>query len=363
MFLHKGAIAQSSSEKAYSVEVVAGEFNFPWSLAFLPDGDFLVTERNGTLKHVTSKGDVTTVGGLESQKVAVAGQGGLLDVVLDPGFPVNQTLYIALAWGEPADNALRVVRAKLDANRLVDVTPIFTAGPNKKTPVHYGGRMAFLPDGTLLITSGDGFDYREDAQRVNNHLGKILRINTDGTPAADNPFTDQGELAKAVFSLGHRNPQAVLFDPIRRVIFSHEHGPAGGDEVNIIEPGVNYGWPIVTNGKDYSGASISPFTEYPGMKGPWIDWTPSIAPSGMAVYYGQAFPELNGHLLVTSLKDKNLRIIELNGLDVLSQQLWMEEESMRLRDVRVGPDGNIYLLTDEAAGKVLKLAPTRKITP
>jgi glucose/arabinose dehydrogenase len=289
----------------------------------------------------------------------VKGQGGLLEVVLHPNFASNQWVYISYAMGNDDKNALQVMRAKLMGNELVEQQVVFTVTPFKSTPVHFAGRMAFLPDNTLLITSGDGFDYREDAQRLNSLLGKIIRINDDGTVPANNPFATENPDSPSnyVFSYGHRNHQGILFDSERNVIFSNEHGPDGGDELNIIQAGVNYGWPVITQGLDYIGSRISPFTEYANMQQPIVDWTPSIAPSGMAVHQGHLFSELNGDLLVSVLKFKEVRWLQMDGLKVVGQTSLFKDLEQRIRDVRVHPDGSIYILTDSDKGKILRIIP------
>ncbi len=290
-----GLAAKSAKFPRYQIQEVASDLNFPWSLAFLPDGGLLVTERTGKLKRVRKDGVYKLISGLPTD-IYVKGQGGLLDIVLHPNFTSNSLLYISYATGDDDKNALKVVRAKLTDNKLTDHLVVFNVTPYKSTPVHFAGRMAFLPDNSLLVTSGDGFDYREDAQRLNSLLGKTIRINDDGSLPKNNPFVREitGSPSNYVFSYGHRNHQGILYDPKRNMIFSNEHGPDGGDELNIIRKGLNYGWPVITYGLDYIGSRISPFTEYENMQQPILDWTPSIAPSGMAVHYGEMFKALNG---------------------------------------------------------------------
>jgi glucose/arabinose dehydrogenase len=351
--------AQQAPFPSYKIQEVASGLNFPWSLAFLPDGSLLVTERTGKLTRV-SNGEVSApITGLPVD-MYVKGQGGLLEVVLHPNFASNQWVYISYAMGNDDKNALQVMRAKLIGNELVEQQVVFTVTPFKSTPVHFAGRMAFLPDNTLLITSGDGFDYREDAQRLNSLLGKIIRINDDGSVPTNNPFVAENPDSPSnyVFSYGHRNHQGLLFDSERNVIFSNEHGPDGGDELNIIQAGVNYGWPVITQGLDYIGSRISPFTEYANMQQPRLDWTPSIAPSGMAVHQGNLFSELNGDLLVSVLKFKEVRWLHMDGLNVVGQTSLFKELEQRIRDVRVHPDGSIYILTDSDQGKILRIIPS-----
>lgn len=341
---------------APKVEVVAEGLEYPWSIAFLPDGDMLVTERNGRLRVIRD-------GVLQKQPVAgvpdafVTGQGGLFDVVADPAFADNRIIYLSLAHGTAAQNATRVVRARFDGETLSELTVLFTATPWKKGASHYGARMAFLPDRTLLVTVGEGFDFRESAQRLDTHLGKVVRIDADGGVPADNPFaTTPGSLPE-IYTLGHRNPQAILVSPGDGRIYLHEHGPRGGDELNLIEPGRNYGWPVATHGRDYSGARISPYEQYPGMTEPLVYWTPSIAPAGMTLYDGALFPEWHGDLFVAALAERSIRRLDLEDGAVVSQELLFEDLGERMRDVRTGPDGALYLLTDSSDGRVLRVVP------
>jgi glucose/arabinose dehydrogenase len=353
--------AQPTQFPSYKIQEVASGLNFPWSLAFLPDGSLLVTERTGQLIKLTDDNVSMSINGLPTD-IYVKGQGGLLDVVLHPDFSENRWIYISYATGTDDKNTLQVVRAKLIDNKLTEKKIVFTVTPFKSTPVHFAGRMAFLPDNTLLITSGDGFDYREDAQRLNSLLGKTIRINDDGSAPSNNPFVTENPDSPSnyVFSYGHRNHQGILFDPKRKVIFSNEHGPDGGDELNIIQAGVNYGWPVITKGLDYIGARISPFTEYVNMQQPRLDWTPSIAPSGMAVHQGNLFSELNSDLLVSVLKFKEVRWLQMDGVKVVGQTSLFKELEQRIRDVRVHSDGSIYILTDSENGKVLRIIPSEK---
>ena len=352
------AKAQTLSFPSYTIETIAKGLDYPWALAFLPDGDLLVTERTGQIRIVSQNTVSEPLVGLPKD-IYVQGQGGLLDVVLHPNYHINGWLYLSYTVGSDDKNALQVMRAKLSGNQLIQQQIMFTVSPFKDTPVHFAGRMTFLPDNSLLITSGDGFDYREDAQRLNNLLGKVIRINDDGSIPANNPFLseDVDSLSNYVFTYGHRNAQAILYDPSRGVIFSNEHGPDGGDELNIIQAGVNYGWPVITFGNDYIGGRISPFTDYPNMQQPLIDWTPSIAPSGMAVHSGELFKALNGDLLISVLKFKEVRWVQMDGINVVGQVSLFKELGQRIRDVRVHPDGSIYVLTDSAQGKVLRVVP------
>ena len=349
------AVQANEKKPDYQIDIIAEGLEHPWSLAFLPDSTMLVTERAGRLLHLGEK-TTTEVKGLPDD-IYVAGQGGLQEVVLHPDFSSNHLIYLSYSAGSEDKNALKVVRGVLQNNLLTDIEPVFTVAPYKGTPVHYGARMVFLPDKSLLITTGDGFDYREDAQRLNNQLGKIIRLNDDGSIPRDNPYIGETEknLAHAVYSYGHRNPQGLVYHHALNMVIAHEHGPAGGDEINFIAPGKNYGWPVVTNGRDYSGASISPFKQYSGMEQPAWDWTPSIAPSGMAVYSGSVFEQLEGDLLVGALKDKDVKWMQMVNGKIVSQVSLFSELDERIRDVRVN-DGEIFLLTDDTDGKVIKVS-------
>lgn len=349
------APAAASGSLQYRAETIADGLAFPWSLAFLPDGHALVTERAGRLR-VIADGKLadTPIAGV--RRAFVDGQGGMFEVLVDPAFADNQMLYLSFAQGRSRANRTRVVRARLDGMALADVTPIFTAQPAKDTPVHFGGRMAFLADGTIAVGLGDGFDYREKAQRLDSHLGKIVRINSDGSVPQDNPFVGRDSALPEIYSYGHRNVQGIVFDSRSGRLYAHEHGPRGGDELNLIEPGGNYGWPVATFGLDYSGAVISPYSERPGMVSPLHQWTPSIAPAGMVIYRGAMFPEWDGDFIVTALAARCAQRLRLQDGKLVDGEVLFAELGERLRDVRVAPDGALWLLTDAAKGKVLRVS-------
>jgi len=342
-------------------DVVATGLVHPWSLAFLPNGDLLVTERGGRLRLITEDGLVAEpVSG--APEPYVAGQGGMLDVVLHPDFAETGWVYLTYAAGNRRANRLAIARGRYADGALSNVETIFEANISKDTDAHYAGRMTFLPDGSFIVTIGEGFDYREEAQNPSNHFGTTVRLNDDGSIPADNPDIEDG--APGVYSWGHRNAQAILYDAESGRIISHEHGPRGGDEVNFIEPGVNYGWPIATFGIDYSGAIISPYETYPGMRDPIVVWDPSIAPAGMTLYRGDMFPEWDGDLLIATLQPGNgetrsghIRIVDLNenGLPQ-GQTVILGELEARMRDIRTAPDGSLYVLTDAYDGSVLRLS-------
>jgi len=341
---------------AFELQSFAGPLEHPWSMVFLPDGRALVTERSGRLRLIDSGGRLLEQPIEGVPEVYANSQGGLMGLALHPDYADNGWIYLTLAHGTDSANATRLVRGRLVNGRWIDQEILFTARPVKDTPVHYGGRMAFLPDGTLLLSTGDGFDYREYAQRLDNHLGKVLRLHDDGSAPQDNPFVGQEGALPEIFSYGHRNPQGLVVEPGSGRIWLHEHGPRGGDELNLLVAGGNYGWPIATHGVDYSGARVTPYQTRPGMTDPLIDWTPSIAPAGMSRYDGEMFSEWQGDLLVASLVEQTIRRIVLDGDEVVSDQPLGLDIGRRLRDVRVGPDGALYVLTDETSGEVLRVS-------
>ncbi len=349
--------AAGATSSTYRTETVAEGLSTPWSLAFLPDGSMLVTERAGRLR-VIRDGRLVTEPVAGVPPVYAVGQGGLFDVVLDPDFASNGILYLAYASGTEDQNATRVARARFDGAKLDDLEVIFEASPTKDSNAHFGGRLLFLPDGTLLLTLGDGFAYREKAQAKDGDFGKIVRIRTDGKAPEDNPFAGQAGARPEIYSLGHRTVPGLVREPDRGRIYAHEHGPKGGDEVNVIEPGRNYGWPVITYGRDYSGAIISPYTEKEGMEQPLVYWVPSIAPSGMTLYGGDLFPAWKGDLLVSALAGMHVRRVDLDGAGwVAGQEELYRDLGLRIRDVRTAPDGSLYLLTDGEGGKVIRVTP------
>jgi len=344
-------------KSGYRVTEIAKGLDHPWSMAFLPDGSMLVTERVGRLRLI--KG-----GSLLAQPIAgvpavhTGSQAGLFDIVLHPNFAQNNIVYLTYAAGTKAANGTRVARARFDGGALQDLQVIFTAMPLKDTDNHYGGRMAFLPDGTFALTIGEGFEYREKAQDLTSDLGKIVRLREDGSVPQDNPFIGQKSVRPEIYTWGHRNPQGLFFDAPSGRLYETEHGPRGGDELNIIVAGRNYGWPVITYGMDYSGAYVSPYTQRPGLEQPVIYWTPSIAPSGLTMYRGDKFPAWNGDLFVGALAFKHLRRVHLDEHgEVAGQEQFLNDRHWRIRDVRAAPDGYLYVCTDEEDGRVLRLEP------
>ena len=347
--------AAPATAEEYRLETVAEGLDMPWGLAFLPGGDLLVTELTGKLRVIRN-------GKLVAEPVAgvpdsvYGGQGGLMDIALHPDFADNKLVYLSLSVGTAAANALRVVRGRFTGSALEEVSTVFEAAPRKAGLVHYGARMAFMPDKSLLITVGDGFDLREEAQNRGNHFGSIVRVTDSGKVPVDNPFTADDAAQPEIYSYGHRNPQSILFDAPSGRIYATEHGPRGGDELNHIEAGKNYGWPIATFGIDYSGARISPYTAYAGTEQPLVNWAPSIGPSGMTLYRGGRFAGWQGDIFVTSLIDRHIIRIDMEDGQVRGQEVLFGEIEDRPRDIRTGPDGALYVLSEGDNGKIWRIS-------
>lgn len=346
-----------SEAYALSLSQFAGGLDHPWGMAFLPDGRLLVTERAGRLRIVGSDGRVAApLAGLPP--IMASGQGGLLDVAIDPQF--RSTRWVYLSYAEPRGqgrNGTSVLRAKLGEAGLSELKVIFRQQPAVASQLHFGSRLAFALDGTLFITTGDRYSERDQAQSLDNHLGKVIRIRADGSVPPDNPFLKQAGARPEIWSYGHRNLQGAAVHPLSGQLWTHEHGAKGGDEVNLTQAGVNYGWPVITWGVDYSGAPIGEGSRKAGMAQPLHYWVPSIAPSGMAFYQGQPFAQWQGSLLVGALRGQMLVRLALDGTKIKQEERLLQGLGQRIRDVRVGPDGLIYLLTDEGEGSILRLAP------
>jgi glucose/arabinose dehydrogenase len=390
-----------SSAGDIGVETIARGLEHPWALAFLPDGRVLVTERPGRMRIVAKDGRLSTpLAGLPN--VFASGQGGLHDVVLDRGYAENHTIYFCYA--EPVDGGARtaLARARLvdDATpRLDDVKVIFHQEGPLSSGNHFGCRIAQTPDDNLFMSAGEHFTTRDQAQNLGNHLGKIIRIRPDGSVPPDNPFVGRAALASEasgqrgnsidarahsasedarerandtrpepgssaragtrseIWSYGHRNPQGLALHPATGKLWEHEHGPRGGDEINIIEPGRNYGWPVIGYGIDYNGARIHQSTQKAGMEQPVWYWVPSIAPSGMAFMTGSLFPAWRGNLFVGALAGEILVRLELDGEKVVKEERLLQQLRERIRDVRQGPDGALWLVADNSAGRLLRVAP------
>ena len=347
-----------SEKEDFQLVTIADDLNHPWSLAFLPDGHYLVSERGGTLWRIAPDGRKVEISGVP--EVYHRGQGGLLDIVPAPDFKTSGLLYFSYAAADEKELAnTEVAHAKLNLmqNRLTDVTVIFRANPKVSGSNHWGSRLLFGPDGLLYITLGERFSYKKEAQNPHNHLGTIIRVHPDGRIPANNPFADGQDGDPKVFTYGNRNVQGIALRPDTDQIWFHEHGPKGGDEVNILKAGANYGWPAVTYGISYVGWKISDKTTAPGIEDPVLHWTPSIAPSGMAFYTGDKFPAWQGNVFVGALAHTHLRRLELHDNTVVHQEVLLEDRGTRIRDVRTGPDGFIYVLTDQLDGELLRLEP------
>ena len=345
------------------MESLAGNLERPWALAILPgDEGLLITERTGDLRHLRG-GVLRGVPGIP--EVAVVGQGGLLDIVLSPEFGSDRLIYLSFAEAGSGGYGTAVARGRLrseasGALRLTDTEVIFRALPRSGGGRHFGSRLAFDDEGYLYVTLGDRGAMNR-AQDPFDPYGGLLRLNPDGTVPRDNPFAPGGERpgegAPELWSWGHRNAQGLMRHPITGDLWLHEHGPKGGDEVNIVEKGANYGWPRTSFGIDYDGSVITDDASLPGITDPVIHWTPSIAPSGMAYYDGAAFPNWRGDVFVGALAGRHLRRLELSGNTVVDQEVLLDGRLGRIRDVRVGDDGAIYLLTDADRGGLYRLSP------
>ncbi|MFW5976161.1 MAG: PQQ-dependent sugar dehydrogenase [Alkalispirochaetaceae bacterium] len=344
-----------SEEEQFRVRRLVGGLEHPWSVAFLPSGEFLITERPGRLILVEGDG-VSTVEGLP--EIAAIGQGGLLDLALDPEFEENRTLYFTYSSREESGFGTRLARGELRGSRLRNVEVLFQMESGGGAGHHFGSRVVVGPDGALYMSIGDRGD-RLRAQDPEDHAGKVLRIGPDGDVPRDNPFLHRRDARPELFTLGNRNIQGMTVHPESGEIWSHEHGPRGGDEVNILRPGVNYGWPEVTYGREYSGGEIGQGARASGFREPLLHWTPSIAPSGMVFYRGEAFADWEGDLFVGALAGRHLRRVELRSDRPVSQEELLSGTLGRIRDVRVGPDGLLYLLTDADNGGLFRLEPSR----
>jgi glucose/arabinose dehydrogenase len=352
-----GVAAESYQTRAGEIAVVtvADGLEEPWGLAFLPDGRMLVTEKEGRLRIIAPDGSLSEpLGGVP--EVHDGGQGGLLDVALDPDFASNQLVY--LSYSEPGDggSGTAVARGRLAGDRLEGVEVIWRQQPKLGTGQHFGSRLVFMPDGTLIVTLGDR-NSRQYIPDMKAQIGKLVRINPDGSIPEDNPFAGDKAYSADIYSLGHRNVQGATLHPETGALWTVEHGARGGDEINIPEPGKNYGWPVISYGREYSGGKIGEGTSKPGLEQPVYYWDPSIAPSGMTFYTGDKVPEWQGDLFVGALKFRLLVRLEVDGNRVVREERLLEDMGDRIRDVVQGPDGYLYLLTDEDDGRLLRLEP------
>jgi glucose/arabinose dehydrogenase len=348
-----------SSAGDLKVETIVSGLTNPWSLAFLPDGRMLVTEKPGRLRIATRDGKLSPPVAGVPQVFAVS-QGGLHDVILDRSFAQNATIYICSAEPVSGGGRTALLRARLvdeAAPKLEDVKVIYRQDGPLSTGGHFGCRIVQMPDSNLFLTQGDHFRYRDEAQNLGNHLGKLVRVAPDGSVPQDNPFVGRSDAKPEIWSYGHRNMQGAAINPATGKLWTHEHGPRGGDEINIPEKGKNYGWPVIGYGIDYSGAKIHEATSKPGMEQPIKYWVPSIAPSGMAFYTGDLFAKWKGSLFVGALAAQMLVRLDVDGEKVTGEERILQGLRERIRDVRVGPDGALYIATDNSAGRILRVSP------
>lgn len=343
-------------EHAFRVVKIVEDLEHPWGLAFLPDGRMLVTERPGRLRIVRDgRLEPQPVSGLPA--IAARGQGGLLDVALHPRFAENGLVYLSYAGPGKGGIGTEVARGRLVGNRLEDVQILFRMEPKSEAHQHFGSRLVFDRAGYLYITLGDRGD-KERAQRPGDHAGSVIRLHDDGRVPVDNPFVGRPGWKAEKFTLGHRNMQGAALHPQTGELWTHEHGPQGGDEINVIRAGGNYGWPVITYGVNYGiGTKIGEGTHKAGMAQPLHYWVPSIAPSGMTFYIGEKFPRWRGDLFVGALRDQMLVRLRLDGEKVVQEERMLKGMLGRIRDVREGPDGCLYLLTDESDGVLVRLEP------
>lgn len=342
-------------------ETIVSGLSYPWALAFLPDGRMLVTERGGNMRIATRDGKLSApLGGMP--KVLSQNQGGLLDVIIDRDFATNNTIYFC--YSDPVDGGAQtaLARATLDAGekpQLNAVQRIFRQEGPPSRGLHYGCRIVQARDGNLFLTTGDHGSASKSAQTLDNHIGKMIRIAPDGSVPKDNPFVGRGDAKPEIWSYGHRNSQGATLHPATGKLWMHEHGPQGGDELNIPQAGKNYGWPVIGFGVNYGGAKIHEGTSKAGMEQPIRQWTPVIAPSGLTIYTGDLFPQWKGNAFIGGLRTQTLVRLELNGEKVTREERMLRQLNERIRDVRTGPDGALYLVTDDAQGRILRLSPAK----
>ena len=348
-----------SEKQSFRLATLLTGLENPWSLAFLPDGRLLITERAGRMRLVGQdyKFDPKAIDGLP--ELVSEGQGGLFDVVLHPQYAQNGWIYWAYNAPGPGGWGTALARGKLQGHRMTDVQVLFRMRPKTRSSYHFGGRIVFDQAGFLYLTLGDrGDKYR--AQKLDDHAGSVIRLHDDGRVPANNPFVSKAGALAEKWTLGNRNIQGAALHPKSGELWTHEHGPQGGDEVNVMRSGLNYGWPIITHGVNYGlGTKIGEGQTKPGMVQPLQVWVPSIAPSGMAFITGSQFPHWQGNLLVGALRGQMLVRLILDGEKVLGEERLLQGQIGRVRDVRMGPDGFVYLLTDEAQGALLRLEPVK----
>ncbi len=347
----------SSEKLEFSVTKVVQGLAHPWSMAFLPNGDILITERIGRLR-VVRNGELDPLPVAGVPKVAHGGQAGLLDIVLHPRFTENRLIYLSYAGPGNGGKGTEVARARFVEGRLVDLETILVVHPKTQGGRHFGSRLLFGPDGYLYVTMGER-GMKNRAQDLSDLAGKVIRIRDDGQVPPDNPFVGQSGVRPEIYTYGNRNPQGLTLHPYTGQIWEAEHGPKGGDEINLLLAGSNYGWPVITYGRSYAGSPIGEGTSKSGMVQPLRYWVSSISPSGMTFYTGKEFPPWYGNLFLGALSGRALVRLELDGMEVVHEERLLEGRGERIRDVRQGPDGHLYLLTDASNGALLRLDPIR----
>ncbi len=343
-------------DSEFRVVTITQGLQHPWGLAFLPTGEILVTERPGRLR-VVSKGQLEPQPVLGLPEITAKGQGGLLDVALHPNYKKNGWIYLSYSGTGPGGLGTELARGRLKGRQLVDLEVLFRLLPKSTASHHFGSRILFDQQGFLYLTTGDRGD-RPRAQNRSDHAGSVIRLHDDGRVPPDNPFYGHDGARADIFSYGHRNPQGLALHPVTGAIWLHEHGPQGGDELNRIQAGVNYGWPVITYGVNYGfGTKIGEGSHKEGMRQPEYYWVPSIAPSGMTFYNGSEFPQWQGDLFIGSLKFKLLTRLQMEQGSVVKESRYLIGKLGRIRDVRTGPDGYLYLLTDAINGTLVRLEP------
>lgn len=345
--------------KDYEIHVLADKLKYPWSIASITQGKYLLSLRSGSLQIIDTRNKTSNVISNTPESL-IRSQGGYFDVITDLNFKNNKTIFLAYAHGSAKANTTRVASATINMKqfKLENFTPIFSVSPTKNTSAHFGGRLIQLADNSILLTTGDGFQYREAAQDPFSQLGKVVRFMPDGSVPKDNPHADGKNANPYVYTLGHRSPQGLALDNQNRILMN-EHGAKGGDEINLIEAGQNYGWPKTTHGVNYTGALISPHKELPNIFPPLLHWTPSIAPSGLAFYSANLFPKLKNCILNGGLVSKDVRCARLESNTINEEYSLFSEVESRIRDVRVSSTGTILLLTDSDEGSILEIVPVK----
>jgi glucose/arabinose dehydrogenase len=351
----EGAVIESEKQK-FGIDTLTAELANPWGIAFLPDGRILVAERAGEIR-IVKDGKLLAEKIGNVPEVYANGQGGLMDIKLHPDYAINGWIYLTYSKPGPGGGGTTISRAKLDGNNLVDIQEVFVAEPFSGSSVHFGSRIVFDGKGHIFFSSGER-GKKENAQDLTNHLGKMLRLHEDGKVPDDNPFVNTPGARPEIWSYGHRNPQGVVFDASTQTLWAVEHGPRGGDELNRVEPGKNYGWPVITYGINYDGSIITDLTEKEGMEQPVFYWVPSIAPCGMAMVTSDRYPNWKGNLMVTALALQHIARVELDEQGNFIKQERLLDKIGRVRAIEQSPDGYLYVVT-ETPGMLLRIVPVK----